>query len=160
MDKFKDSNHRWLLRALFHEYRHESGYPGIYTLRGYDLSESQPSLKRLYIEMGDDGEYDFANKYLGGWDHWLALCRTNWFKEHLAVWRAELQAKLQGKAIAILKQKAEAGDINAAKFIYSLSTKKDQGRGRPKKPTQTEVVDTTVIAEDLARLQSINERIN
>lgn len=116
----------------------------IYTLKADDHNGLR-SLRRLYLEEMDPTEYRFANKYLGGWDHWKKFLEANWFKAHIDVWREELELKL--KSIAYERIMAEANDdlsknkILANKYIVEtlrrIQKNEDLGekntKGRPDK---------------------------
>lgn len=57
----------------------EIGYTkySVYTLKDEDYEykgQMFPSLKRIYLEMADAGEYEFATTHLLGWSHCHLLC--------------------------------------------------------------------------------------
>lgn len=120
-----------------------------------------PSLKRLYLEMEDPGEYEFACKYLLGWNHWLRLCANKEVNKHIEEWRVELELKLRSKAIKsiINKSQTELG-INAAKWLAEKGWDKRKA-GRPSKEeiereTKIQADLNKQFEEDLQRLRSIN----
>lgn len=132
--KLKASNGVPLTQGLFLEI----GYTdfAVFTLKDDDCvykGVMYPSLKKLYLEMEDVGEYTFATTYLLGWQHWQRMCNNKQIVKHIDEWRYELELKLRSKAIkAVLdKTKTEQG-INAAKWIAEKGW--DKGRvGRPSK---------------------------
>lgn len=116
----------------------------IYTLKAEDHN-GLPSLRRLYLEEMDPTEYSFANKYLGGWDHWKKFLESDWFRPYLEAWREELEIKM--KSLAYQKIMEEAKDdlsknkIIANKYIVEtlrrIQKNEDLGarntKGRPDK---------------------------
>lgn len=160
MDKnlLRSSNGIPLTQSLFLEI----GYTdyAVYTLKDDDYEykgKVYPSLKRLYLEMEDVGEYLFATEHLLGWDHWQRLCQNKQLLEHIEKWRYELELKLRSQAIQQikLKSKNEAG-INAAKWLAEKGWDK-RGAGRPTKAevqreAKVQADIQNLFAEDLKRL--------
>jgi hypothetical protein len=73
--RLKDKMGRPMTQALFLEIGYETD-KAVYTLKDDDHTHNgvvYPSLKRLYLEMEDVVEYDFANTYLLGWSHWKRM---------------------------------------------------------------------------------------
>lgn len=163
MDKsvLKSTNGIPLTQSLFLEI----GYTdyAVFTLKDEDYEYNgkvYPSLKRLFIEMEDVGEYLFACEYLLGWDHWLRLCGNKQVNKHIEKWRYELELKLRSKAIFEIRAKAttEKG-INAAKWLAERGWDK-RGAGRPTKEDvdherkfQADVVN--LFDEDLKRIEGL-----
>lgn len=152
MDKslLKSTNGIPLTQSLFLEI----GYTdyAVYTLKDEDYEykgKVYPSLKKLFIEMEDVGEYLFACEYLLGWDHWQRLCANKQVAEHIDKWRHELELKLRSQAIMEIraKSKMEKG-INAAKWIAEKGWDKRQA-GRPSK---AEVERETRVLADLNQM--------
>jgi hypothetical protein len=144
--KWRTDQGVYYTKSLFFEMITSSDKPNcVYTLKAEDHQLGYPSLRRLYLEEEDPTEYNFANKYLGGIDHWKKLVECEWFKPHLDAWRDELELKLKAKAYKRLM--AEAADplskhsIEANKFILStvrrVQKNEDLGeknsKGRPDK---------------------------
>ena len=95
--KFKDSMGRYLTQSLFLEQAYDVN-TAIYTLKNDDYEYKGklfPSLKRLYLEMEDPIEYEFANKYLAGWDQWERICDNKLYTGLINRWRKELELKLR-----------------------------------------------------------------
>lgn len=152
MDKsvLKSSNGIPLTQSLFLEI----GYTdyAVYTLKDDDYEykgKVYPSLKKLFIEMEDVGEYLFACEYLLGWDHWQRLCANKQVAEHIEKWRYELELKLRSQAIMEIKNKSkfEKG-INASKWLAEKGWDKRQA-GRP---TKAEVERETKVLADLNQM--------
>lgn len=132
----------------------EIGYKdyAVYTTKDEDHEYNgkvYPSLKRLYLEMEDVGEYEFATTYLLGWNHWQRLCANKEVMKHVEEWRTELELKLRSRAIKTiyLKANTEQG-INAAKWIAERGWDKKRA-GRPNKE---EVAKQARIQADLDKM--------
>jgi len=72
----------------------------------------------LFVACDDPTEYEFANKYLGGWSHWKEVQASEVMKPYIAVWREEQEIRLRANAIKqiALLAKSDKG-FQAAKFI-------------------------------------------
>lgn len=103
----------WYLRGLFFETTTADKSTVIYTLKDQD-HEGFPSLYRLYLEMSDPLEYDFANTYLGGWEHWQQLTHATWFDPYITRWREELELKIRSEALIRLREDAKSSSRSAA----------------------------------------------
>lgn len=157
---FKDSANRWLTSGLF------------YGLRDYDLKfakfclddedrevggKTLLSIKKLYMSCSDPTEYEFATKYLGGWEHWKALQEVNLLAPYIATWRDEFEVKVRAENIKHIAKlaKTEKG-YQAAKFLADCGWK-NRPAGAPSKEEkegfkkQLEKVNN-VIALDAERL--------
>lgn len=132
--KLRASNGVPLTQGLFLEIGYtEHSY---YTTKDEDYlynGRVYPSIKRLYLEMEDVGEYEFATTYFLGWDHWQRICNNKVLSLHVEQWRMELELKLRSRAIKqiMLKSQQEMG-IAAAKWIADKGWDK-QAVGRPSK---------------------------
>jgi hypothetical protein len=134
--KFKDVGGRPLTQSLFLEVNYTPN--ATYTLKDYDHEwegHVYPSLKRLYLEFEDPTEYDFANTYLLGWQHWQRLVENKLTRKHIDEWREELEYKLKARAVKLMVQSAESGNYQAAKWLADRGwTTRAAGR-----PTKAEV---------------------
>lgn len=167
---------RWITKGLFYEHNYGEDRTTstgkdftCFTLKDVDHTahgKQFVSLKRLYLETEDPTEYEFATKHLGGWDHWKALCACSWFEEYIEAWRAELQLKLQSRALKNLMFEAENNGKNAydankfliAKGYLPKETKLPGKRGRPSKEevkaeAQKQVELIKRLEEDKKRLE-------
>jgi len=139
----------------------------IYTLQDYDITVDgkwYPSLYRLYMEMEDPTEFEFAKKYLGSYGQWLAICRIAEFKPYHERWQNEVILQLQSRALKalVLESQSESKNSFAAnKFIIEKGwIEKTSSRnkvGRPSKEdvaraAKIEVADKDKILEDYNRL--------
>lgn len=130
--KFKDPSGKLLTQSLFLENGYNTEY-AMYTLSDEDKEykgKVYPSLRRLYLEMMDPTEYEFATKYLWGWDHWQRIVANNLMTEAIEGWREELEVKLRSLAIRSIV-KSSYDSYNAATWVADGKWK--QKRGRPSK---------------------------
>lgn len=152
------------LKGLFWETTPSDKSSVLYTLKDSD-HQGYPSLYRLYMEIEDQTEYEFASAYLDGYEHWQMLCKCNWFKPYIQRWRNELELKLRARYLAKLMADAEdptsKTQLISAKYIIEKGWEpKTAGkRGRPTKDeisTEAERIAMTElrIQEDFERLQS------
>lgn len=142
----KASNGAPITQSLFLELGY-SDY-AIYTIKDEDYEHKgkvYPSIKRLYIEMEDIGEYDFATTYFLSWNHWMRICENKQFTPTVTAWREELEIKLRSRAIktVIAKTQSESG-INAAKWVAERGWSK-ASVGRPSR--QEEEREKRITAE-------------
>lgn len=140
----------------------------LYTLKDQDTTHKgklYPSLYRLYMEMSDLTEYNFAQKYVDGWEHWTILCASPFFKPYISRWRHELELKVRALALSqiesISTDPAHKAQFSACRFLLDggWKTKEDQKtRGRPSK---TEIQATLkTYADEERRLEEDFQRIN
>tara|TARA_R110000772_G_scaffold144025_2_gene253595 strand:- start:8493 stop:8981 length:489 start_codon:yes stop_codon:yes gene_type:complete len=128
--KFVDTMGRPITQALFLEI----GYSkfAVYTLKEQDHTYKDkvyPSLKRLYLEMCDPVEFDFATEYLLGYRHWQRICENKALASHVAEWREELELKLRSQAMAQMLDMSE-DSFQAVKWLADKGWEK-KGAGRP-----------------------------
>lgn len=130
----------WLTIGLFYELAGQNKSKALYTIYEKDRevdAKTYLSLKNKYLEMEHipGFEYDFANKYLGGWSHWLRLQNaTKSLSDMIQEWKDELEIKLKSRsARAIINTSFDESPtaFQANKWIS------DKGwipqKGRPKK---------------------------
>lgn len=160
MNKFRSSINSRLLKALFYETVNADKSTVIYTLKDED-HEGFPSLYRLYMETSDSTEYDFAVRYLDGWEHWEMLCKCNWFKPYVSRWRRELEVKLRSQALKAIKDVADTREhkdsLSANRFLLEKGWVKKQEKGRPKQEDIEKAAillaeDENKIKDDFARI--------
>ena len=107
-----------LTQSLFLETTYSEA--AIYTLKDADyLYKGQffPSIKRLYLEMEDISEYEFANRYFLSWDHWNRLAANKLLIPHVESWRQELSLKLTARGFDLMRKKASEGSLQAIKWL-------------------------------------------
>lgn len=142
----------------------------MYALTDDKEIEGYPSLHRLYLEMEDPTEYDFANKYFENYEHWVMVLESPHVGNLINDWRRELDLRLRAKALNNIKEiAANEMDKNhwlANKLLVSQSwipkdTQKElvkNGRGRPSKEEISRTArqmaqDEMDIENDLKRVQ-------
>jgi hypothetical protein len=126
---------RHCTKALFYEFRHQStcDIPAPYCLKDYDYEYGGTVYTSMYmIYMTCDSEYEAAIKLLGSYSHWKKLTSTVWFAPHLERWEAERNTRDEAIARSTLVKLAEAGNVTAARTIYTNS-KAGATAGRPSK---------------------------
>lgn len=137
-------------QALFLELGYDTEV-AVYTLKDWDYEyegKTYPSIKRLYLQMEDVGEYNFATEYFLGWKHWCRMCENKAIRKHIDEWRNELELKLRSTALrTIVDMSAEDKGFQAAKYIAEAAWKKN-AVGRPKKDTS---LQDSKIEERLSR---------
>ena len=133
--RFKDTSGRPMTQSLFLE----NGYDtekAVYTLKDDDHEHKgilYPSLKKLFLELEDVTEYEFANTYLLGWSHWQRLNKNKLMTKHFAEWREELELSLRSQAIrGIIDMTASDGGFQACKWLADKGWDK-RTAGRPSK---------------------------
>lgn len=169
---FKDTMNRHRTQSLFIEYAIPE-YPAYYTLKTSDhtvAGTTYPSLYKIYFEMEDPTEYDFAIRCFGSWKHWEILSKASWFAPIVAEWRAELKVKLEAKRYREMcnirdsnPPKSQA-HIQAVKWLseyYSPKTTARPRRGRPSKEEKEnrlkqELAEEQALEQDAIRLGLYN----
>ena len=142
--KFKDGKNGYMTMMLFLETTTDVER-AVYTLTDRDKEKDgvvYPSLRRLYLELEDPAEYEFANKYLWGWDHWQKMVGNQVLFEYIRLWREELEVKLRARGIRAVIEQADK-NFNAAKWVADGHW--NVRRGRPSK-------------EELEREKKVRER--
>lgn len=113
-----DSSGKPLTQGLFLEIGYSDS--SIYTLKDDDHEYNGrilQSIKKLYLELEDTAEYEFANKYFLGWSHWQRICNNKVIRKYIDEWRVELELKLRSRAAKLMLQQAEGGSYQAVKWL-------------------------------------------
>lgn len=132
--KLKDVMGRPMTQALFLEIGYETD-KAVYTLKDDDHTHNgvvYPSLKRLFLEMEDVVEYDFANTYLLGWSHWKRMNENKLLAKHFAEWREELELSIRSQAIKGIIDMSADDNFQANKWLSDRGWEK-RAAGRPSK---------------------------
>lgn len=143
--KFVSENNNFLTKALFYE----TSFPHkrdkcLYTLKDIDY-EGYLSLFKLYMEMRDITEYQFANKYFLSFSHWEHLCSLHWFKPYIERWRKELDLLIQAEALQRILIDAKSGSKTSStsnKYLLDKGYLKQQNQGKKQsvgRPTQEKI---------------------
>lgn len=117
-DLLTDSSGKPLTQGLFLEIGY--GDSAIYTLKDDDHEyngKTLPSIKKLYLEMEDTTEYEFANKFFLGWSHWQRICNNKVLRKYIDEWRTELDLKLRARAVKLMIEQADDGGYQAVKWL-------------------------------------------
>ena len=141
--RYKDSMGKFRTHSLFWEYKSKktAHLPPVFTLKDNDHTFNENtyiSMRRLYLEVGDPSEYNFAMEVLGSWAHWKRLVNNKILRPYIDAWREELELKLRSEAVlavrTISNDKSSKGRLSAAKWIADRGWEKTRGR-----PTKDEV---------------------
>lgn len=137
--QFRTKNGHFAPAAIFLEApsRTEHMEP-FYTLQEFDDEERDlPSAYQIFMDSID--EYEAAMRIVGSTRFWDRLCRSSWFMkptptnpvpgfDGILSWRQDKLAMQQNKVRRILLDKAEEGDVAAARKIFD-ECKPNTGKG-------------------------------
>lgn len=126
-------NGQALTQGLFLEAQYS--HYAVYSLKDDDCEYNgriYPSIKKLYLEMEDPTEYDFATKYLLGIKHWYRIYDNKLLQPHIDEWRFELELKLRSQGVKQLIMSAKKGSQSASKWLADKGWS-DRSAGRPSK---------------------------
>lgn len=155
---YRASNGVYYTKQLFYEFADSDKSYVLYTLKDQDHM-GYPSLRRLYMEMEDHSEYQFATRYFAGWAHWKKLLRCPWFADYLSEFREELQIKSSASYLTAIRLKAIEGNLAANKYLLEQGWKDSKEKvGRPSKEKIKQEADklfrdSSDIADDLERIK-------
>jgi hypothetical protein len=145
MAKFKDRMGKWITQGLILELGYKP--TAIYTRQDDNVEykgKTYPSLKKLFIEsyMIDPTEYQFATKYLGGWQHWKRMKNNKQIRDLYEEWQEEAEIKVRALGVrSAIDMALDGKSFAAAKWLAEAGYDK-RGAGRPSKQ---EVVRATRI---------------
>lgn len=151
-NKFKSEIGSHILKPIFFEHDNSDHLYSVFTLKDQDhtwtfadgRTQTYPSLRKLYVEMEDPTEYEFAVKHLDGWIHWKKLSQASFFQEHLKEWREELEVRMRAKALNRMKTRAtsDSKDSFAAdKILLAGGWKTPEEKSNVGRPTKQKIVD-------------------
>ena len=169
MVNFRNSNGVHLTKALFYE-KASVKTNVLYTLKDKDITIDSkavfPSLYRLYMEMEDITEFNFAETYFENWEHWQLLCSLSWFSFRAERFRHDLELKLKSQALAhiiAVSRSSNRDAYGASKYILEKGYEKKRASsvGRPSreqihKEAKILVTENSLIDQDYARI--LNKR--
>lgn len=169
--QFKNIMGVHLLKPLFFEQTRDYSEKelALYTLKDQDhIVDGRvfPSIKRLYVEMEDTTEYEFANTYFDNYQHWKKLKASPWFKPIYEEMKEELALKLRHRYLSRVKELTSDEKLAMQANRYLLENdvvdKNVDKRGRPSKKAIEEeanklFTDANAIDEDFDRLLKPNE---
>ncbi len=158
---FKTPGGVYYLKQLFYELATDTDRPHVlYTLKDFD-HQGYPSLRRLFLELGDETEYIFAETYFDSWPHYKRLLETAWFNDYMSGYREELRLQNLSASLLQIKRLAKEGNLQANKYLLSeewKGSKKSSNVGRPTKAKIKEEADNlfraqSSVNEDFDRIQ-------
>lgn len=166
---WKVANGRYRTSDLFIE-MNDSNYPAYYTTQSQDRTVDgvvYKSLKQLYLEEEDITEFDFANKYLDGYEHWEHFVNSSRLREMVDQWRKELVLKIKSRSLkGIIRDAVRENKYEANKFLITNGwiDKDAEGkkvRGRPSKEEIKQEINRQAsiekeLEEDLKRIKELN----
>ena len=164
--QFKNIMGVHLLKPLFFEQTRDYSEKAlaIYSLKDQDHEVDgrvYPSIKRLYVDMEDTTEYEFANTYFDNYQHWKKLKASPWFKPIYEEMKEELALKLRHRYLKKVKDLSDDEKLGMQANRYLLENdvvdKNVDKRGRPSKKAIEEeaskmVGDALDISQDFERL--------
>lgn len=131
------------------------------------------NFRKEYLKDEDKTGYKTAMRLLEDYSHWQLLEKAPWFKEAKIIWDKELDAKLEAKALDVLKGIMKSDEckpserISAAKEILKraegTSPRKMASSRKAGRPTSEEIEgnlkketrESQQIKEDLARIRKV-----
>ena len=146
-----DGAGKYITQGLFYEAEYDLTFAQ-YTWGPEDKEKDGKflkSLKKLYLEMEDTTEYEFATTYFIDYPHWQRLVNNKAVRTHIDQWRTELELKLRARAARSMIEQADKGNFNAAKWVADRGW--EAKRGRPsKEEVAAERKKAAVLSEELA----------
>jgi hypothetical protein len=168
MSKFKDpSNGNLYTQGLFLELSYADPSNAIYTLKDEDHElngRSYVSIKRLYLEIADPTEYEFAKACFYNWAHWKRMCeKTTNLHPYIAEWREELEVMLRSQGVRGVVEEATSGGkgaMQASKWLADKGWTEKRTAGRPTnlevdKERKQQASVKSVIESDLERVSNV-----
>jgi hypothetical protein len=168
-NKFKDDvTGNLLTQSLFLELTYGNTDNALYTLKEDDYEHNGKqylSIKKLYLEIADPTEYEFAKKCFDSWAHWKRLCeKTTNLHPYIAAWREELEVKLRSQGVrgVMLEAYSEGkGSLQAAKWLADKGWTEKRTAGRPsneelagERKQRANIKQT--MEDDLARIRGVH----
>lgn len=134
------ANGRILAQALLYESNANDKSNAVFTLKDRDYINQDGvylfSLPRLYLEIGDMTEYEFAQQVFGSWKAWKLFRQMPILRETLEDLQEELEIRERSKAIRTVQELSESDKaqtaMSAAKYIAEKGWEQ-RGAGRPTK---------------------------
>lgn len=139
-----------------------TGYTPTFTVKNYD-HDGLISMERVYLEhYRDPTEYSFVEDvFEGDLKHWEAMKNAQFVKRYYIKWKHKAEAMLLSDAMTRIVETAfDQSNRNSFQALKYLVERKQtdveepkRGRGRPKKVKEPEVIESSVLMEDIKRLQ-------
>ena len=158
---FKNNSGRWLTKALFCELTlPDNREHCLFTLKddNHTLDGIEyVSLKKAFLACAyDPTEYEFANKYLGGWSHWKELQNTKDIAPLVEEWREERDVMLRSIGVKKMVEmaKSQEASFQAVQWLTKKGWEENtQKAGRPTK----EQVKGHIAEEARAKKEVVND---
>lgn len=136
-NQMRGHNNIPITQSLFIEHLYSGNKFAVYSWGDEDKEYEgviYPSLKLLYLGMGDITGYQFATTHLLNWKHWIRLQESDYLAPHFQEWRDELEIKMKCDAIDLIREQSEAEGkgFQAAKWLAEGGWDKRKA-GRPSK---------------------------
>lgn len=132
---------------------------------GEPVFDSIDDLKKIYMEIGDPTEYQVAMAIFGRTEDWEKLVNSEFFKKHIADWRANLKAKLRSELVGkmlTLARGSTSGSLAACRALLAdpwltntevAAIGESRPVGRPTKPTEIGAgIPGNVLDDDMKRI--------
>lgn len=133
-EQMVDGAGRPLTQSLFLELGYSPA--AIYTLKEVDYEYNgrvYPSIKKLYVEVADPTEYQFAKQFFLSWKHWQRIADNKAIKPYIEEWREELEVKLRSIGVKrVMDHASLPTGLQAAKWLADRGWS-TRGAGRPTK---------------------------
>lgn len=123
-------------------------------------------LREEYVNDADPSGYKTAIRLFGEYAYWKYLMGIPWFREAVAVYDEELEAKLYSEGLDKIREMATGDDakaLKAAEYLANGRFKKEAGpkRGRPSRAEvegnlKRATEEKTEVEEDAARIRLIS----
>ena len=148
MSRFKDIGNRWVTVGLFEE---TAGPNKDFICM--TLAEG----KARFMECGDLLGIEFADRHLGGYQHWKALMSSPTLLPVLSEWVEELEVRIRSKQLVTISGLADAGHFQASKFLSDRGWDK-RPSGKPsadevERETRVQVKMKDSFTADIARIK-------
>jgi hypothetical protein len=160
--KFKDKMGRLLTNSLFYERRQSSATP-MYTIYATDRvvdGVTYPSLKRLFLEERDIIGYEFANKYLYGWEHWERLQKNKDIRKLITQWKVELDLLIKSETVKAMIESANAGSVPAQKELLKRGYLEEPEKEKAKEDKKVVEEEADLLASFLEDVKTEASAIN
>ncbi len=140
---FKDTRGVWITLGLFGD--------TATTYKDGIIWDTIKEARTAFIECGDPTGITFADKYLGGYEHWLAVRSSKGLELEITSWEEELEARIRSQALLGIKAMA-LDSFQASKFLMDRGWEK-RGAGRPSK----EAVDKETRVQSKMKVSYLND---
>lgn len=153
---WKGNGVKYVTKYMFLDQSPIEDEKALYSLQPWDRTKNgiyYPSIHRLYVDMGDLAEFEFANTFFGGYQHWLTVKSGTFFKEAYAAMVEELNAKVSSRSLQAMVNQMEEGTASQATLKY-LADKDYKGKapvGKPKR-RQPPKKEGNVVQADFERI--------